>query len=186
MARKLLIIIALIIAVFPFLGFSETADIAVTTTLSALMAAMLLFSRRPRTQQIKQSPTSPQDVPSPFVPVMQEIPVAHREEEEVKPTFINAEPIVLPEVREETFVAIPPAVPLAQRKRTRPQQESRPLPPVETAPTPVAPVVEQPVRRTRRPASRTILAHEDQVQPADIPVPAHVQAHAHIQTPSEV
>lgn len=186
MARKILIIIALIIAIFPFLGFSETADITVTTTLSALMAAMLLFSRRPRMQQTKQSQPLPKDVPSPFTPVMQEIPVAHREEEEVQPTFVHTEQPVVPQVQETTFVAIPPTVPLPMRKRARPLHEAKPLQQTENVQNAIPHVPEQPVRRQRRPVSRTILAQEDQVHPADIPVPAHVQANAHIQTPREV
>lgn len=176
MARKLLIAIALIIAAFPYFGFTHTTDTYVTTTLGLFMAAVLLFSKRPKMIPQQKPTVYPESKPSPFALPMHELPVVHPKEEAFSPIIAAPTP---------SQYAIPSPIEAPAHKRARVAPAI--LPKVEE--TPVAAPIDAhpaPVRRVRKPISRMTLSEEDQVQPADVPFSPnthsfeepHIEAHS--------
>lgn len=66
MTRKLLIAIALLIALTPFLGISYSTQVIVTTALALFSAITLFFSRKPRMRAVPAITTTAGDITSPF------------------------------------------------------------------------------------------------------------------------
>lgn len=165
MARILLIIVALVIAAFPHLGLTHTMDAYVTTVLGLFMAAVLLFSKRPKMLPAAQNEVLPQAKPSPFVPPMQELPIAHVKEESFSPVITTGAP---------SSFSIPSPIETPARKRVR-----GPSPLVHRSSEEVEVSVPQYVhpatpRRIRKTAPRVTLSEEAQVQPADVPFPSNI------------
>lgn len=165
MARKLLIVIALFIAAFPHLGFAHSSDMTVTTVLGLFMAAVLLFSKRPKIVKEEQHAPYPESTPSPFVPAMHELPIAHPKEESFQP--IIAMPMVTPHIIKGGD-AIPSPIGAPIRKRARAVQTDSAT--VVHHESPVATVP-----RVRKFAPRVSLSEEAQVQPADVPFSANIK-----------
>ncbi len=169
MARKLLIAIALIIAAFPYLGFSHNTDTTVTTVLGLFMAAVLLFSKRPKMLPQQKPEVAPEVKPSPAIPSAYELPVNHPKEESFAPVITTPEH-VLP----MTPSAIPSPIQTPQRKRTRMVRPVAPSPSSHeggSIPAATAPLVQ---RRPRKQVSRLTLSEEEQVPPADIPLKTNI------------
>lgn len=180
MARKILIIFALIIAVFPYLGFSDFADHFVTTILALLIVLALLFSRKPKTIQNKGSDTPKVDMPSPFSIKMQDMSVVHNDEVEIKPKIFNQvekEEIVkishdssdgfVVNNSEQTSTTVTIVKPV--RRRVTPKvHEVAPM--IKSEEIVVEDRVEvAPRRRAPRKIVNSILANEESVPPADVP-----------------
>lgn len=166
MARKLLIIIALIIAAFPHLGFSHSMDAVVTTVLGLFMAAVLLFSKKPKMLPQQKPEVYPEAKPSPFVAPMHELPVVHPKEESFTPVIST--PVSTPQPIPST-TSIPSPLQTPMRKRTRimqPEHESQVSHHEHHTESHVHTEVP---RRARKTAPRVTLSEEQQVQPADVP-----------------
>lgn len=166
MARKLLIAIALIIAAFPHLGFTHSTDMTVTTVLGLFMAAVLLFSKRPKIQKDEQRTPYPDATPSPFVPPMHELPITHPEEKSFQP--IISMPMATPHIIKGGD-AIPSPIGAPIRKRARAVL-------TDTASVVQHGTREEIVPRVRRNAPRVALSEEAQVQPADVPFSTNIKS----------
>ncbi|HXK38360.1 MAG TPA: hypothetical protein VJ579_04810 [Candidatus Paceibacterota bacterium] len=160
MARKLLIGIALVIAAFPWFGFSHSIDTYVTTVLGLFMAAVLLFSKRPKMLPQEKTNALPDAKPSPFVPSMQELPVAHPKEEAFTPVIVAE--------RQSEYV-IPSPIETPVRKRARMAQPATPQYEIPAATSTLPYAHPTTPRRVRKNVARVTLSEEAQVQPADVP-----------------
>jgi hypothetical protein len=182
MARKILIAVALIIAVFPYLGFSEAVDVSMSTVLGLLMAAVLLLSRKPKTRGISHDDDSaPKESPQQNI-VSHELSIAHAQEsmsEHRTPLVHEKEHVASPAplrpeqsgmydvhtVRQDPVVRKP-------KMSKRIQEEKIPE---------IADGIVLPTRRNRKHNPHVVLAYEEQVHPADVPIPAEVQATMHLE-----
>jgi hypothetical protein len=139
----------------------------VTTVLALFMAAVLLFSKRPKMLPQTKPETLPNATPSPFVPAMHELPVAHPKEEAFTPV-ISTGP--------QSQYSIPSPIETPARKRTRMVQ------PADTENTVAQSSTELPYahpatpRRVRKNIARVPLSEEAQVQPADVPFPSNINS----------
>lgn len=195
MVRKILIIFALIIAAFPYLGFSDTADLVVTTVFSLLIALALILGKKPKTIKKQVQDSNFEIQPRQETPVVvsqpQEMKVSHSENETVRNmSFVsdNRENNVI-KINNESIVLHDQ--PVVERQVEAPVQKIRMPRKRAVAPKPTnivqdtlmsEPVIETkrddvPVenvmairKRQRKSISNTILAHEDSVPPADVPV----------------
>ena len=173
MARKLLIIIALIIAAFPHLGFSHSMDAIITTVLGLFMAAVLLFSKRPKMLPQQRPEVYPEVKPSPFSAPMHELPVVHPKEESFAPVIST--PVSTPQAIPST-TSIPSPLQTPMRKRTRvmqPEQEQQ----VHRDDNTAVPYTHAEIpRRARKAAPRVTLSEEQRVQPADVPFSSSINS----------
>ncbi len=178
MARKILIIFAFIIAIFPFLGFTETTDITVTTIFSLLIAITLLFSRRPKMIPNTALENKTGDMPSPFVQKMQPVQISHPEEKTIHPiptNNIEINGIEFPSsnpIKPISTPSIPFDIPALPRKKIHVSHIAKVEEGgVETSSSTIPPIseVQPPARKPRRVSPKVLLAYEEQVQPADIP-----------------
>ncbi len=182
MARKILIAVALIIAVFPYLGFSEVVDVAVSTTLGFLMAAVLLLSRKPKTRDLSSSDDLPAHRTDDTSAPSQDLPIAHAEESAIE----HRMPIVHEEMRRDSSAQRNTVSQVAQSTLStnseivvkKPKLSKRPS--EEKIPE-IADGIILPTRKSRKHAPKVVLAYEEQVHPADVPIPADVQASLHLQ-----
>jgi hypothetical protein len=182
MARKLLIIIALIIAAFPYFGFTHTTDTTVTTVLGLFMAAVLLFSKRPKILPSPPQENPSESKPSPFSPSMHELPVTHPKEESFMPVISTPTPVPFISPG-PTSIPSPVQTPVRKRVRAVAQAHSdTSIPEIEAAQA----VRSELPRRSRKVAPRITLSEEERVQPADVPTHTkaisfeepHVEAHS--------
>lgn len=172
MARKILIIFALIIAIFPYLGFSETVDNSITTVLSLFIAITLLFSRRPRMIKNSQPEDLPKNMPSPFIPKMHIEPTHKKENENQNvenPAFSS---LIVKHVDSEITTAIPSPLPIIPKRKIQ-HENSFPEKNIENIEHPLDTVDSIPrIRKSRKNSQRVLLSQEEQVIPADIPTQA--------------
>ncbi len=180
MARKILIIFALIIAVFPYLGFSDSTDNIVITILALLIALALLFSRKPKTIQNKDNTAPKTDMPSPFSVKMQDIPKSSDSEIELKPKMFNQvekeEVVKISHDSDDSFIvnnsdtsANVQTISKPVRRRVT-QKVHEEIPIIESKEIIVEDKIEvAPRRRSPRRIVNSILANEESVPPADIP-----------------
>lgn len=173
MARKLLIIIALIIAAFPHLGFAHSTDTIVTTVLGLFMAAVLLFSKRPKMLPEQKPDVYPEAKPSPFVAPMHELPVVHPKEESFAPVIST--PLVTPSAIPST-TSIPSPLQTPVRRRARLAQPVHDQHVYQGERKHVAPSRAEIPRRTRKATPRVTLSEEQQVQPADVPFSSSINS----------
>lgn len=188
MVRKFLIIFALIIAVFPYLGFSDSADHVVTTVFSLLIALALILGKKPKTiKPVLPVDHEPRNIP-PITPVQpQEVKIVREEQNNAhninfnnasSVVTVNHEPVL---ITEQPPVDIQMEVPVQKPKITRRRVVSqKPTNIVQDVlmSEPAVNKIEQPQienvltirKRQRKSVNNTILANEDSVPPADIPV----------------
>jgi hypothetical protein len=194
MTRKLLIAAALLIALVPFLGFSYSVQVILTTTLALFSAVTLFFSRKPRMRSSSSGGANNPTESAPYMPHVQK---------ESAPSIYSgdgatASPRSLAVHHEEVDVAHHissdlPTHPIAPRPRRR---KAAPVVLPDLAAQPVATPedshaeaprgeglsevsrIPSPRPRRARPI-KSMIADEDPIRPADAVIPASELAREH-------
>lgn len=197
MTRKLLMTIAVLIAVIPFLGIPSAVQTIITTSLALFSAVTLYFSRKPRMRQNNTSVVSSPYMPSVQAAPLHEVDVMHDHAAHVivnssgKESAGQAEEKARAEGLHPLVHDLPvhPIAPRARRKKVAPADEAaHSIAVVEDAPLPFheAPslplgvsAVARPLRARRPKIEKSILAEEAPIRPADTVIPARELALEH-------